>query len=74
MVPLAAVLVFLLMWTAGAQQVKTSLGVLPGPAKVWDQSVALYDEHRAERAKEVKFYERMEVRIENAVAAGKPAE
>lgn len=74
LVPLAAVLVFLLMWTAGAQQVKTSLGALPGPAKVWDQSVALYDEHRAERAKEVKFYERMEVRIVKAVAAGKPAE
>lgn len=74
LVPMAAILVFLLMWTAGAQQVQTSLGVLPGPAKVWDQSLALYDEHRAERAKEVKFHERMEVRIQKAIAAGKSSE
>jgi len=74
LVPLAAVLVFLLVWTAGAQQVHTSLGAFPGPAQVWDQSVALYDEHRAERVKEGKFHERMETRIEKAIAAGKPAE
>ena len=49
MVPLGAILVFLMLWTAGAKQVQTSLGELPGPSKVWDQSVALYDEHRAER-------------------------
>mgnify|MGYP001811930149 CR=1 FL=1 len=74
LVPLAAVLVFLMLWAAGAQQVQTSLGELPGPVKVWGQGVALYGEHRAEREKEDKFYQRMEVRIDKAVAAGKPAE
>jgi nitrate/nitrite transport system permease protein len=69
-----SILVFLMLWTAGARQVETSLGVLPGPAKVWDQGIALYDEHRAERAKQEAFYERMDARIEKAVAAGKPAE
>ena len=74
LVPVAAILVFLMMWTAGAQQVQTSLGELPGPAKVWEQSVALYDEHRAERTKEADFYARMQERIDKAVAAGQPEE
>ena len=42
-VPLAAILVFLMLWTAGAQRVNTSLGELPGPSKVWEQSAALYE-------------------------------
>jgi nitrate/nitrite transport system permease protein len=74
LVPLAAVLVFLLLWNVGAKQVQTSLGELPGPAKVWEQGVALYEEHRAERAKEAEFYVRMEQRVEQAVAAGQPEE
>jgi nitrate/nitrite transport system permease protein len=74
LVPLAAILVFLLLWTAGAKQVQTSLGELPGPAKVWEQSLSLYDEHRAERDKEAAFNERMQQRVEKAIAAGKPPE
>lgn len=74
LVPLAAILVFLLLWTAGAKQVQTSLGELPGPAKVWDQSVALYDEHVAERGKAAAFSERMDKRVEKAIADGKPPE
>ena len=70
LVPLAAILVFLLLWTAGAKQVQTSLGELPGPAKVWEQSVALYEEHNAERTKESDFNERMEKRVEKAIADG----
>jgi len=74
LVPLAAILVFLMLWTAGAQRVQTSLGELPGPVKVWGQGIALYEEHRAEREKESRFYERMQVRIDKAIAAGKPTE
>jgi len=74
LVPFTAILVFLLLWAAGAQQVQTSLGVLPGPAKVWEQTKALYDEHVAERDKAAAFYERMDKRVEKAIAAGKPAE
>ena len=74
LVPLAAILVFLMLWAAGAKQVQTSLGELPGPAKVWEQSQVLYDEHRAERDKEGAFYERMQTRIDKAVAAGKSDE
>ncbi|MEB3734983.1 hypothetical protein ULF88_14710 [Halopseudomonas pachastrellae] len=60
--PLIAVLVFLLVWSVGASQVKTSLGVLPGPAAVWHQAVNLYDEHQVQRDKAAAFYQRQEER------------
>ncbi|MDJ0805874.1 MAG: ABC transporter permease [Gammaproteobacteria bacterium] len=74
LVPFIAILIFLGLWSAGAKNVQTSLGVLPGPGKVWEQTVTLYDEHQAERAKADAFYERMQTRIDKAVAAGKPQE
>jgi len=74
MVPLIAFGIFLLLWSAGARNVETSLGQLPGPAMVWEQVVALYGEHREERRKEADFYERMQQRLDKAVAAGKPQE
>jgi len=73
-VPLMALIVFLFLWDGGAKQVQTSLGALPGPAAVWEQSKTLYDEHNAERDKEVAFYERLQKRVDKAVAAGKPQE
>ena len=57
-IPLLAVGVFLMLWSVLAAQVQTSLGVLPGPAKVWEQAMVLVDEHMVEREKEVAFYER----------------
>ncbi|MBV2095065.1 MAG: ABC transporter permease subunit, partial [Candidatus Thiodiazotropha sp. (ex Codakia orbicularis)] len=74
LVPLVALMIFLGLWSVGAKSVETSLGVLPGPAKVWEQTRALYTEHTAERAKAVAFYERMEKRVEQAIADGQPAE
>lgn len=73
-VPVVAILIFLMLWTVGARQVHTSLGVLPDPLTVWGQGVALWQEHQALRAKEDAFYERMQKRIDRAIAAGKPAE
>ena len=61
-VPMAAIAVFLLLWSEGASHVHTSLGVLPGPAKVWQQTEQLYAEHMAEREKEAEFYKRQEER------------
>jgi nitrate/nitrite transport system permease protein len=72
LVPFIALLIFLGLWSVGAKNVETSLGVLPGPGKVWEQTVSLYQEHQAERAKADAFYERMQVRIDKAVAAGQP--
>jgi len=61
-IPLAAIAIFLGIWGAVASQIQTSLGAVPGPAKVWEQVVTLYDEHVEEREKEVAFYERQEKR------------
>lgn len=71
-VPLLAIAVFLGLWSVGAKNVQTSLGQLPGPATVWEQAAALHQEHVAERQKADAFYERMQQRIDKAVADGKP--
>lgn len=68
-VPLLAVGIFLAVWGALASQIQTSLGQVPGPAKVWEQTVTLYGEHKEERSKQVAFYERQEKR--NAVKLAK---
>lgn len=74
LVPIFALIIFLGLWGAGAKSVETSLGVLPGPAKVWEQAVSLYGEHNEERLKEVAFNERLQKRVDKAIAAGKPAD
>lgn len=61
-IPLFAISVFLLIWGGVAKQIETSLGQVPGPAKVWEQAMVLVDEHNAEREKEAAFYERQEKR------------
>jgi len=73
-IPAAAFMVFLMLWSIGARHVETSLGQLPGPAKVWEQAVSLYKEHREERVRESAFNERMQKRLDKAIAAGKPQE
>ena len=61
-VPLFAISIFLFIWGAVASQIETSLGQVPGPAKVWEQAIVLVDEHYAERDKEKAFIERQEKR------------
>ena len=61
-VPVAAILLFLFAWGQTAPMVKTSLGAIPGPTQVWEQTLNLYDDHVRERQKEAAFYERQEKR------------
>ena len=61
-VPFIGILIFLLIWSAAASNIETSLGNFPGPAAVSEQFASLYEEHKAERVKETEFYERQEVR------------
>jgi len=60
--PFVGILVFLLLWSYAASNIKTSLGQFPGPTQVYEASLTLIDEHKAEGVKEIKFYERQEVR------------
>jgi nitrate/nitrite transport system permease protein len=61
-VPLVAMILFLGLWHAAASTITTSLGQLPGPVQVYGQAQSLYDDHLAEREKEVAFYERQDKR------------
>ena len=72
--PLLAMLTFLFFWHVGAAKVETSLGQLPGPVQVWQQSSQLYDEHQAERARATAFYERQQQRNAEKLAADPDAE
>lgn len=74
LVPIIALGLFLILWSAGARNIETSLGQFPGPAKVWEQVQTLYSEHQQEREKEQAFNERMQIRLEKAITAGKPQE
>jgi nitrate/nitrite transport system permease protein len=73
-VPVLAVVCFLLLWGALAPRVNTSLGAVPGPAEVWEQSKTLWADHVSERAKEAAYYERQEKRIAQALAKDPNAE
>ncbi|WP_198043566.1 ABC transporter permease [Ketobacter nezhaii] len=61
-VPLIAFAIFLGLWHVSAAHIETSLGKVPGPAAVWEQANGLWKEHKAERVKEVAFYQRQEER------------
>lgn len=67
-IPLAGIMVFLLLWSAAAERIDTSLGKFPGPSAVWEQFGALYEEHNVEREKEAAFYERQIKRNAERVA------
>jgi len=69
LVPLVGIAVFLMLWSAAAQNIDTSLGKFPGPSAVFEQFQSLYQEHNTERTKEAAFYERQEVRNAKRVAA-----
>jgi nitrate/nitrite transport system permease protein len=73
-IPILAILAFLLVWGLTAPLVKTSLGALPGPAQVWQQTTVLWADHVAERAKERAFYERQAKRDAAALARDPNAE
>ncbi|MBV1786698.1 ABC transporter permease [Marinobacterium sp. D7] len=66
--PLLGLLVFLLIWQAGAKQIHTSLGEFPGPSQVYQQTLSLIADHNAERARETDFYERQEQRNAERIA------
>jgi nitrate/nitrite transport system permease protein len=73
-VPVLAMLCFVLMWSFFAARITTSLGKIPGPAAVFEQSGALWADHKAERQREAAFYERQEKRYAELLVADPKAE
>jgi len=70
-IPLLGIGLFIAAWALLAPQVKTSLGVIPGPVQVAEQIGNLVDDHYRERDKAVAFYERQEQRNQKLIADGK---
>ena len=60
--PVVAIAAFLLVWSQVSQGIQTSLGQIPGPTAVWEQTKALWADHLVQREKAVEFYERQEKR------------
>jgi nitrate/nitrite transport system permease protein len=67
-VPLMAIAVFLFAWSQISARIETSLGRIPGPIAVWQQTQALWADHKAERAKAAAFYERQAKRNADKLA------
>jgi len=61
-VPVLAFIVFLMLWDWSASKVHTSLGAIPGPSAVWEETKSLAADHYKEKEKETAFYQRQEVR------------
>lgn len=74
LIPLLAIALFLGLWAGAARNIQTSLGELPGPVQVWSQTVSLYAEHRAERARAAEFYARQDERNARKLAEDPSAE
>lgn len=58
LLPALGLLMFLLLWSWAAPKVDTSLGTIPGPREVWQQSTELWQAHLDERAKAAAFDQR----------------
>ncbi|GHD62453.1 nitrate transporter [Thalassobaculum fulvum] len=70
-IPVIGIAAFVAAWAVLAPTVETSLGTIPGPAQVWEQTGGLWADHLRERDKEAAFMERQERRNAKLVAEGK---
>ncbi|WP_372884749.1 ABC transporter permease [Shimia sp.] len=70
-VPLLAIVGFLALWAALAPTVQTSLGAIPGPAQVWEETVNLHEDARAKAASRARFETQLEQLNERRAAQGK---
>ncbi len=57
-IPFIAIAIFLMIWSATAQNIHTSLGSLPGPRDVFAQAKTLWQEHWQEQEKQKEFYQK----------------
>ncbi|WP_127105122.1 ABC transporter permease [Pararhodobacter zhoushanensis] len=69
-VPLLAIAVFLMLWSALAPRVQTSLGAIPGPMQVWEQVENLHADHVRTMADADAFYARQDERNATRIANG----
>lgn len=68
LMPFLGIAAFVLLWHLAAPNIKTSLGNFPQPVQVLAQWENLVDEYKAEKQREVAFYERQEKRNQELLA------
>lgn len=73
-VPLMAILIFVMLWSTLAPRVVTSLGAIPGPAAVWTEAVNLHEDAARKAEREAVFLERVAERNERLIADGRADE
>jgi nitrate/nitrite transport system permease protein len=73
-IPVITITVFLLTWNWLAGTVETSLGNIPGPSDVFDETIGLWEEYKAEHEKKVAFFERQEINNAKKLAGNPDAE
>jgi len=61
-IPIIAFAVFIALWGQMSSKVVTSLGTIPGPTQVYEQAQGLWQDHKHQREKQAKFYDRQEQR------------
>lgn len=72
LVPVLAILVFLMVWATLAPKVQTSLGAIPGPAQVWSEAVTLHESALQTAADKREFQERVDARNQRFIDNGQP--
>jgi nitrate/nitrite transport system permease protein len=73
-VPLLSIAIFLSLWSALAPKVVPSLGALPGPVAVWEEAKGLHADAVVKWDKEAVFNERLALRNQKLVDAGREAD
>ena len=72
--PVLAIAAFLFVWSQVSSNIQTSLGQIPGPVAVWEQTKALWADHKVQREKAASFFERQEKRNAEKLAVDPNAE
>lgn len=67
-VPALSIAIFLGLWSMVAANIEVNIGRLPGPTEVAAQARIMWQEHQAERTKEMEFYQRQADRKAKALA------
>ena len=73
-IPIIAIVAFLLLWGTLAPKVQTSLGAVPGPGQVWTEAVNLHEDAQSKAAKRAKFEAMVEKRNQKLIEAGRADE
>jgi len=73
-IPLLSIMIFLFAWQQASNSIETSLGNIPGPVQVAEETALLWQDHVRTRDKEVRFNERQEKRNEAKLKKNPDAE